>query len=150
MKYCIILLSITVIAYSCKSKQMTAEVKQIQEEVNLDKPSKIGQINDMLCNRKWTHAREQSPEGKALYLNAEGRTFPSSRYRNSFEFNPDGTCRYLYLSPTDRHIMIDGNYVIQDDLLIIKTSDGSNYGMFTILELDGDRLLLSAKPTVQN
>ena len=146
MKYCILLLTLVLVTISCKSKKVSGVSSTSPEMSELDKPMDSASDHSALYDRTWTHAREQSTDGNALYLDASHHTFPPSRYRNSFEFNPDGTCRFMYLSPTDRHIMIDGSYTYVNGVLHIMTVDGHSYKTYTLLELDDQHLLLKAKP----
>ncbi len=144
MKYCILLFALVLVAYSCKSNKVAPESNGTPQELTLAKPSKDSL--SLLCARTWTHAREQSNDGKALYLDSEKHTFPTSRYRNSFEFNPDGTCRFMFFSPTDRHTMIDGRYTYVNDDLHIMSTDGQSYKSYTVIAIDEEQLLLEAKP----
>ena len=65
--------------------------------------------------------------------------FQPSRYREQLIFNQDGSCRYLVLSPLDRHYFKTGIWkflIKKENIIQISDSSGVTYKKFQILELD--------------
>jgi len=95
----------------------------------------------------WTDSREEgslNPNG-LVFRPTDYKTFPPSRFRFKMELAKDGTCKYLNLSPTDRHAMVDGiwNYEAESKTLVLMTTKGKVIKSYTISKADNALLLLS-------
>ena len=124
----------------CKTSRST-ESTEVTEEVT---PVIDNETNNAvgIVGVKWTHSREDDQGGLLNYQNAEIKTFPPSRFRNSFLFNENGTCAYMQLSPTDRHFMADGTYTYQENIISIFMTNGSEYSSYEVIEVAKDTLIL--------
>ncbi len=54
----------------------------------------------------WSHSREEDEKGVRVFRRTASKKWPPSRFRMKYKFNVDGTGSYLYLHPTDRHMMM--------------------------------------------
>lgn len=110
-------------------------------------PTKIAQtIEQSNLIGSWTDSREEqelNPEGM-VFRPTDYKTFPPSRFRFKMELAKDGTCKYLSLSPTDRHAMVDGiwNYEAETQTLVIMTPKGKVVKSYTIENAEKELLLL--------
>ena len=103
----------------------------------------VPKIDVELLIKAWTHSREEDEgvEGKVFRL-SNSKTFPPSRFRQKYQFNKDGTCKVLYLHPSDAHRMVAGKWTIDDDNPRVINIDCPKSGKKTleVLELT-DKLL---------
>ncbi len=60
----------------------------------------------------WIHSFEEQNGQKTpnIFRTKGSKTFPPSRFRMEFGFDPNGQCNYKYLSPVDAHEMRDCVY----------------------------------------
>ena len=96
---------------------------------------------------EWTHAYEEQAEANSsqmIFRISGDQTFAPSRFRQSYVFNTDGSCSYLFLDPADAHHFRPGTfeYNSQDKTLSIFDQDGAPYDRFEVLELEADKLVL--------
>jgi hypothetical protein len=82
-----------------------------------EEPAKAEEaINTDLLAKGWTHSREEDKdfEGK-VYRPSDSKKFPPSRFRERYVFNKDGSGKFLYLDPADRHRMVACQWKIDED-----------------------------------
>jgi hypothetical protein len=93
----------------------------------------------------WVNSFEEQIENDPtkIYRPSNYMEFPPSRYREQLTFNQDGSCRYLVLSPLDRHYFITGKWDFlnkKENIIQISDSLDETYKKFQILELDQNLL----------
>ncbi len=94
----------------------------------------------------WTDSREENqlnPNG-LVFRPSDFKKFPPSRFRFKMELNEDGSCKYLYLHPTDRHRMVSGkwDYDTKTQTLKILDVNGKIIKSYKVTKADKDLLLL--------
>jgi len=97
--------------------------------------------------QEWTHAREEQADANAtqmIFRLSDSQTFAATRYRQSYIFNADGSCEYLYLDPADAHHFRTGSFSFDSEDKILTIYDGSDdlYDSFKVVELSSDKLVL--------
>ena len=105
-----------------------------------------GKINvEFLCQH-WMHSREeQQGEQVELYRPANFKQFPPSRFRMQYVFAKDGTCKWMFLSPSDAHQLKDGTWKIDpSDASVLQIVKGETTESYKVIELTKD--LLKLKP----
>ncbi len=95
----------------------------------------------------WTDSREESqlnPNG-LVFRPSDFKKFPPSRFRFKMELSKDGSCKYLYLHPTDRHKMVSGKWDYDAKTQTLKIFDGGDkiVKSYRVSKTDKDLLLLS-------
>jgi hypothetical protein len=92
----------------------------------------------------WTHSYEDKEKWDEpdIYLPTDSKAWPPSRFRMRYIFNKNGSCRYLYLHPTDAHKMVQGTWQRRGDEIHI--SDKAGHAQrdisFEIVELTETKL----------
>jgi thiol-disulfide isomerase/thioredoxin len=94
----------------------------------------------------WTDSREEkdlNPDGM-IFRPTDYKTFPPSRFRFKMELAKDGTCKYMSLSPTDRHGMANGTWSFNEEIntLTLMNTEGSIIKSYKIETLEKELLLL--------
>ncbi len=104
------------------------------------------EINPDLCNC-WMHSREEqeSNSDDRIFRPCDYKEFPPSRFRQSYTFNSDGSCKYLFLAPTDGHYNKDATFTFDNESkeLVIKKKEGGEMRM-QLLTLEKDLMLIKS------
>ncbi len=118
--------------------------KNWQELIENSKPNAEKPAEDLkLLSKHWVHSREeQGQDGIQIYRPEGSHVFPPSRFRMQYILKGDGSCRYLYLSPSDRHHFRDGTWKMKDKILEINR--GGEKSRFEIIELTNGVLRVKA------
>jgi hypothetical protein len=100
---------------------------------------------DFLC-QQWTHSREeQQNDGVQVYRPSTFKKFSPSRFRMQYLFAKDGTCKWMFLSPSDAHQLKDGKWKIDPaDDRVLQVEKGEMTESYRVIELTND--LLKLKP----
>ena len=90
----------------------------------------------------WKHSYEEDVDGFMIYRPCDYKTFPASRYRNTFKLMESGESSYLVLAPTDRHYMEDGQwtYNASSKVLTISNKSGETQLKCSVVEIAKDKL----------
>jgi hypothetical protein len=116
-----------------------AAVKLTQGEVKAD----AGDIPELLLG-DWTSSYEDKKkwDEPEIFLSTASKDWPPSRFRMRYVFNKDGSCRYLYLHPTDAHKMVDGTWTLDGQKVLISDAAGKvqQSVSFKIIEVSKDKL----------
>ena len=96
---------------------------------------------------EWTHAFEEQQDANAaqmIFRISTSQSFAPSRFRQSYIFNADGTCSYLFLDPADAHHFRAGSfeYNTETRLLTIFDAQENLYDTFRVAELSRDKLVM--------
>lgn len=103
--------------------------------------------------QRWVHSYEEQGGNKTpnIFRPAGSRSFPPSRFRMEFGFDPSGQCNYKYLSPVDAHEMRDCVYTKVDNKVYLYSNTGASLShlAFTIESLNqGEmRIAYGVKPS---
>lgn len=94
----------------------------------------------------WTDSREEqelNPNG-SVFRPTDYKTFPPSRFRFKMELAKNGTCKYMSLSPTDKHGMAEGTWSFNAKTMVLTLMDskGKTTKSYTIEKVEKDLLLL--------
>ncbi len=126
----VVSLGICMLLLACKTKQM--ENNSLQKE------------NSFLANC-WTHSyEEQTQDELKIYRPCAYKTFPPSRYRNTFTLNADNTCQASVLSPTDAHYNQGGNWTFNENTKILEINNGQ-VKIYKVIELTKDKLTVKVQ-----
>ncbi len=110
------------------------------------KKADVGINAEFLCQH-WVHSREEEQPGDAVqvYRPSTFKQFPPSRFRMSYVFAKDGTCKWMFLSPSDGHHFKAGKWKIDPaDKLVLQIFKGEETESYNVMELTKD--LLHLKP----
>ena len=105
-------------------------------------------IQKSLLEKTWSHATEEErSKDVEIYRPSDFKEFPASRYRQVFDFEADGVCQYLVLSPTDAHAMETGTWKYDGTTNRLSIFNGNMVKIYDyeIEELSQDILKLKAK-----
>ncbi|MCV9385309.1 hypothetical protein [Reichenbachiella ulvae] len=89
-----------------------------EEDSNLSTNYPNGLVNS------WVESYEESP---GVYRPSGFMTFPSSRFRQVYTFNKDGSCEFLVLSSVDAHYIQYGKWQYDDENKMIRIYDADNH-----------------------
>lgn len=90
-----------------------------------------------LCQH-WVHSSEEEKTGGAVqvFRPAGSREFPPSRFRMAYEFDRNGECEWLFLSPDDAHHFKTGKWVLDaSDKRLLQISANETTKSYRIAEL---------------
>lgn len=116
--------------------------------ISISSCSSVSKVqHDSMLEKIWTHDTEESTEQYDLYRPSDYKVFPPSRYRQVFDFKKDGVCAYLFLEPTDGHMMRIGKWNLDEKTNSIKIYDQHAVLLyqFEVVEMSDDLLKLKAK-----
>lgn len=96
---------------------------------------------------QWTHAFEEQEDANAskmIFRLTNSQSFAPSRFRQSYIFNDDGSCSYWFLDPADAHHFKAGSFEYHSatNSLTIFNDEGDSFGVFRVLELAADKLVM--------
>ena len=143
----ITLFSITLIACSKDKLSTTNKVKDqvTKDEANSELHSLVnpGDSTYVGC---WKDSREENinDSGLKVYRRCDFKEFPASRFRYKMELNNDYSCRWLYLSPVDRHVMKPGTWNFDEKTKTLNIVDENSLMVksFIIVSIDNNQLLI--------
>ncbi len=96
-----------------------------------------------LCNC-WKHDRESEDSSGAykIFRPCDSKEWPRSRFRQSYEFRPDGSCEYRFLAPNDGHYNKEASFIYYRDKgqIIMKNDKGKEVGQLNLLLLTKDEM----------
>ena len=93
-----------------------------------------------------SYEEEDSETNALIFRPQDYKTFPPSRFRAQYIFEPDGSCQWYFLAPNDAHYFRQGEWLLDIQLgsgwhrLFIQ--EGDNWRLFSITELTPDLLRL--------
>lgn len=64
------------------------------------------------------------------YRSCDYKEFKPTRYRQSITFEKNGVCKYLQLSPTDAHFIVEGKWSYNHKTKLISVSDDKGAPVF--------------------
>jgi len=102
-------------------------------------------IEKSLLEKSWTQSYEESTaEEFEVYRPSDYMEFPSSRYRQVFDFKANNECDYLVLAPNDGHYMKNGAWKYEEKTTTLKifNPDFEVLYEFEVVELNNDLLKL--------
>lgn len=93
----------------------------------------------------WVHSYEEQKKASSgqIFRPSGSRKFPPSRFRMAYHFEPNGKCKWMYLSPSDRHHFKSGSWALnpKDKSLLEITKQSKE--TYRIVELSKDILRLA-------
>ena len=94
----------------------------------------------------WVHSREEDrSDAGETYRPKSSKQFPPSRFRMQYIFHKDGTCEWLFLSPSDGHEFRPGRWKLEKrDGHILTIDKGGDIERYRVLELTHDVLRLAS------
>lgn len=86
----------------------------------------------------WIHSFEEDmARDQDIFRPCDYTEFPSSRYRQIYNFMADGTCTYSVLAPNDGHFTDSGNWEFEEtEQKLTITKDGEIIRITEVTELD--------------
>jgi hypothetical protein len=98
--------------------------------------------------QRWVRSTEDERAGDDVqaFRPSIARTFPPSRFRMIYEFQPNGECAWLALAPDDAHQMRRGSWSFDPvDPSVLRIVQGDTTNRFLIVELT--KQVLKLKPS---
>lgn len=118
--------ALCLVLLACKTKKM-----------DTDKTSE----SPLLANC-WTHSyEEEAQDGLKVFRPCDYKTFPPSRYRNTFTLNADKTCNASVLAANDGHYSEKGSWTFDADNKILKINNGQLV-TYKVVEIMTDKLVV--------
>ena len=108
-------------------------------------------IKEAALVKHWIHAREEDKDGVQVYR-AKGSFEPRpSRFRMEYDLGSKGDCRYMWLSPSDGHMLKPGSWKLKPatqvgSAPILEVREGEQARAYFVVELTKTMLRLKEAP----
>lgn len=101
-------------------------------------------LEPLIKHSSWIHTYEEDGgAGGQVFRPDVGQELPPSRFRMSYFFAKDGSCKWLYLAPNDAHHMKDARCEINAHTGEVRFMDGTEVAhRFKILSIEADRMVI--------
>ena len=94
--------------------------------------------------KEWKRSFEEETDSVQIFRPSDYKEFPPARFRQTYDFMEDYTCKYLVLSPNDAHYFEEGTwrYDSENKILEITTSQNNIVIKYRITNLSEDLLTM--------
>ncbi len=110
--------------------------------------SKIKKLPAEFYSVKWISSNEENDatHDYMIFRREGSKEFPMARFRSSYQFEADGTCKWLKLEPNDLQNIVNGKFIFSKRKQTLKIYDDKGTLVQTFKLIGVEKDVLKLKP----